>query len=406
MSSLKSILIKSILPGILTSILTLNFSCSGDVKEGQFTINISEQEPFENLSEIFESLRYIPLETKVECQIREVLKLHYDGKRIYILNNVHPERTLLTFDSNGAFLFKAGNTEGPGKITRCNDFWVDDTTGNIDLLDRYQKKIVRFDKAGNYLTALPTRNAFDQFRPLPDGNYIFFSGSEFVSGGNDKVIHLTSPDFQIMKSFISLSGSYNLPEYSETNFSNNNQYPIFFKQHFSNIIYKISKDGLFPLVDIDFGNDWIGNSMLEKIASADDMGKKMNFINSHDHIDNIEFFDKAGNCFFFTYYHKANLYWNLYNPVASSLKSTERKYEQVKTNDIDGGIFPFSPVSVYEDEIIFLLEPDDLLEKLQQLPPVREGESKQTKSSAFLNMLERIKPHDNPILVFAKVKCH
>ena len=377
------------------------WSCRDETINTELHITMNQAKKVEKPSDIVQSLRYLPLDTKPEYLISEVLKLHCQGDRIYILNNVHPERTLIAFDDKGNYLFKAGNTEGPGKVMRCNDFLVDGNSGNIELIDGYQKKIVRFDGAGNYLTSIPTHNPFDQIRKLPSGGYVCYSGDEYVEGGNEQLIHLTSDNFKIEDSYIPAADFSDYPSYSKAYFSNNLQYPIYFWQHFSSIVWKIEGRSVKSSVKIDFGENWIDKTSLSKIANMESMGEQVNFLNGLSHVKGISYFDIVDGCQFFTYYQKGKLHWNLYNPQSKDLKSISLTYDQPIANGIDGGMMPFAPLTVLGDELVFLMEPKQLLDFVNK----QSAEQEQLQSPALRDLLKRIQPNDNAIVVFVKLRC-
>jgi hypothetical protein len=376
------------------------WSCTDEPKISTIPIISDQAKRVDATSGILQSLRYLPLETKSDCLISEVLKLHCQGDKIYVLNNIHPERTLLVFNVEGNFIFKVGNTEGPGKVLRCNDFSVDEATGNIDLLDSYQKKLIRFDGAGKYLTTLTTRHPFDQMRKLPSGGYICYSGDEAIEGGNGDLIHLTGNDFKIEASFISPALS-NYPSSMGATFSNNQQYPVLYWQRFSKTVWQIAEKNVKPFTTIDFGDSWIDEATLAKMESIENPGEKVNFLNGSPFVNGISFFDIVGDCQFFTYYQKGKLYWNLFNPVSKNLKSISLKYDQPIANGIDGGMMPFAPLTVLGDELVFLMEPKQLFDFINQ----QSGGQQTPQSPAMNDLLKRIQPNDNAIVVFVKLKC-
>jgi 6-bladed beta-propeller len=378
------------------------FGCKNEPthKVSVSSITISQAKTLDAPSGIIQSIRYVPLETAPACLISEVLKLHLQHDRIYVLNNIHPDRSLIVFDNKGELQFKAGNTEGPGKVLRCNDFWVDDATGNIDLLDSYQKKLIRFGKNGNYIGTVSTQHGFEQIRKLPSGNYACYSGSEFIEGGNTKLIHLTNNDFDLKESFISAILP-NYPTSMAATFSNNNQYPIYYWQRFSNKVWQIDETGMKPFSVLDFGNNWIDEATLTKLASIENPGEMVSLLNGSPLVNGISSFNIVGDCQFFTYYQKGKLHWNLYNPQSKDLKSISLAYDQPIANGIDGGMVPFAPFTVFGDELVFLMEPKQLLDFVNK----QSSEQQTLQSPAMRDLLKSAQPNDNAIVVFVKLKC-
>lgn len=102
------------------------------------------------LSSIFEFEGWIKLEANKESMLTRVDKVEVTNDAIYILDG-GPHAKLCKFDKEGHYICNIGNRgAGRGEFTDCNDFTIDQKTGNILILNNGSKIIV-YDKMGKFL---------------------------------------------------------------------------------------------------------------------------------------------------------------------------------------------------------------------------------------------------------------
>lgn len=137
----------------ILSLFSILISCKEPaVPELQENTGIDIQWPSTNVMDaasIIDTILYIPIETHVDGLFGKVTKLMADDNKIYIFDR-NKANALLVFDITGKFLYKAGNKGGgPGEYSLLWNFTIDEHF--IYLLANSQKKIIIFDKEGNFI---------------------------------------------------------------------------------------------------------------------------------------------------------------------------------------------------------------------------------------------------------------
>jgi hypothetical protein len=162
--------------------MTLTLSCknrSADAENDIKTIDVAGgvgKGKVVQLSEIAESIEYIPLETNRNSMIDKVSwsSLVFENNKYYIRTRF--EESIFVFDSVGKFLFKFNRTgRGPEEYEYLAGFTVD-PDGNIII--RSVEKFVLYDKEGNFVRVLADKNTFpeitfDKCLPFGDDKYLF-----------------------------------------------------------------------------------------------------------------------------------------------------------------------------------------------------------------------------------------
>jgi hypothetical protein len=114
------------------------------------TISVTVNNP-EKLfySEMFDSLKYIALETSDDILISDISKMRYVNNRFFIFDK--RTQTVFLFDSAGKAIRKIHSVGlGPKEYFQLMDFDVDETTGRIFLFS-FMDKIQVYDFDGNFI---------------------------------------------------------------------------------------------------------------------------------------------------------------------------------------------------------------------------------------------------------------
>ncbi len=201
----------------------------------------------------FSKIEIIPLETSEKSLIKFVdERLYYNGK-FYILDG--SQRKILVFDRKGNFLYdinKHGN--GPGEYTELYGFYFNPFTGDLDLLSPMEG-ILRYDSLGeNFREKIPlplTVSAAHQFIALDKNTYLLFCESR---EGNKMVV------YNIIQDKI-VSELYNLPEFLFFKTFYHHSYSPFyvyedkvhFVQSYNGNVFTFENNTLVPKYHWDFG---------------------------------------------------------------------------------------------------------------------------------------------------------
>jgi len=122
------------------------------MKDGVLHLDLNEarKHPQEvKLSEICDSLIYIPLETKKKCLLgRNINRVEIDGDDVFI----HEGWKLLHFDISGKFVGQLGKTgRGPGEYV-CAGLFLDRDNKKVYAMANYRHRVFEFDYNGRLLS--------------------------------------------------------------------------------------------------------------------------------------------------------------------------------------------------------------------------------------------------------------
>ncbi len=232
---------------LITITITL-FSCENKYREKRqdtipvVKINVNEIESdfADNLSEVFEPIDIIPLETKQESFVGGASRIKFYGDNIYVFDK-DGAKGLLVFSKNGKFKYKIGNIgKGPGEYLYPKDF--DIYKDEIRILDL--NKIVVYDISGKFKKEFQLDFLADFFATVSD-NYDVYYGS----GREDRII-IANKNGKKLRSFYKYSprnrilGSLIVQRVDSTAFIN---IPI------CDTVFAFKNDSLFPFPELILG---------------------------------------------------------------------------------------------------------------------------------------------------------
>jgi len=152
-------------------LLVLSVGCSE--KNGLNSINYTSNDciviNYDNLkneghlsmSSVFQNVTPIILETREDVLIGEIDAIQVFDNQIFVLDK-NSAKSLFVFSKQGDFIRKIGSFgQGPGEYVSIADFTVNQSNGDIFILDDMRKSVLKFDKTGKYIrsTVLGPKNA-------------------------------------------------------------------------------------------------------------------------------------------------------------------------------------------------------------------------------------------------------
>jgi len=240
-------------------------------------------------SNLFKSVKIIPLETNVSCLIGMITKIEVIDDYILIMDNFIAN-SLYLFDREGRFIRKIGSMgQGPGEYVSISDFTIDRENKTVYLRDGRLGRIYQYDIAsGKYIQSImPTRNA-----DRPAIHHINHNGGNLYASA---IYYKHSPNNSLLFSIDQSSGKeknyfLNVMEYNKgySNLFGNNfiDRPFFsryngdiiFIQPLMNHIIEITKDGVFSLIEFK-GKNMLTTSEAKKLYelyNTKNVGKESN----------------------------------------------------------------------------------------------------------------------------------
>ena len=129
------------------------------------------------MSEWFQKIELIPLETIPESFIAENSKALFHGERYYIMDR--RQNALFVFDNEGKFIFNTKSLigTGPGEYNSILDFCINSTTNELEILDPSANRIKRYNLSGKYLNSFNLKGfiTFSKFSAISSDIYAFYS---------------------------------------------------------------------------------------------------------------------------------------------------------------------------------------------------------------------------------------
>ena len=146
------------------------------------------------IDSIFTDIKTIPLETKDECMIEEIVKAIFYDNKLFLQDNM---KRLLVFNTNGKFLYEIGKIgRGPGEFLDIRDFDID-KEGNIYI--HSYLKILKYKNDGTFLKRFSYRFApTDEFYCIPFQFAVKSNGNFYIWGGSSGIEYLPDKKFFAM----------------------------------------------------------------------------------------------------------------------------------------------------------------------------------------------------------------
>ena len=204
-------------------------------------------------SQLFDSVKYIPLEINDDCIIGIIDKIIYYDNRFYILDS--KQNILFVFSDTGEFIWKIDKRgNGPGEYLYIRDF--DLSNNHLYLLDP-RRNVLEYDLSGNYINNYSLNNIYgtsifvnNEFfyintcnNPSTEGNYHLLLmdnyGKTFKNG-----IPITQKN--LVGRCITFNNRNSFFRYQDR---------IRFYMPFSTKVFSIAGDSIYVQYDFDFKNN-------------------------------------------------------------------------------------------------------------------------------------------------------
>lgn len=154
----------------------LVISCNSGNKSIDFLqVDVKLEDNTIHLSDIFSSVEIVPLQTTDLSLITDGAQLKFSDQFIFIESN----KSIKLFDYEGNFvknIDRKGN--GAGEYLGISDFYVDDNSKKIEVLDKRQKKILQYNHNGDYLSEIPLNFWAVKFTRDTNKDLFVYSGNE------------------------------------------------------------------------------------------------------------------------------------------------------------------------------------------------------------------------------------
>lgn len=358
-------------------------------------INVEKISSFkkEKLSDIYEPLEMIPLETNENVVIQKVDKVEMVENKVYILDK-DGAKTLFEFTRKGKFRRKIGRIgKGPGEYISPLDFDVSKETIRILTYN----KMILYDTAGIYLRDEHLRFVARDFAAI-DENYDAYYGS-----AKENRIIIANKSGHRKNSYF----PYSVRNRIVTSFElQKNARGVIFNIPFCDTIY-LTDNSVKPYCYIDFGKYAFKYQDFLKVPAVQRMNVAQ-YVIDHNNIHVFRgYFSETKNTYITTFgFNKIH-----YCCLQSKKTGQNQFYELLnciddvwyaRTFTIPLKILEGDRVIIIQNNPVDIIEGRNYLENKEKLNTITDYEKE--RLNKLDKLCERINEFSNPVVIISKVK--
>jgi hypothetical protein len=367
---------------------------SGDDRQDAVRLHPQQVVNVVPASELFEVLRYVPLQTTSDNLIGGINKLEYKNGKYYLYDEV--TKSVSCYNRNGSFRFQISALgSGPGQYADVDAFMLSEHF--LYLADASKKKILQFDLSGRFVSEHRFPYYYTSAAYIGSDRFVFYSGyhSNTDAEGNvvrDNII-ITDAGFHPVSTSLPFSGSIQSTSILEKgrNFSLNGARVLFWYP-FSDVIYSVSTDGVQEKFFIDFGSQQ--QALREKMALAGSGARSSEIALDGGYCDILDALE-TGTHLYFIYKQGAYYHMVFFNKSNGSVRDLSQKIMPGKppipySNDLDG--VPYYPMlTSFGDTIVSYADAFQLIDSGDSFP-------------LLSSVVDSLDENDNPVLILLKLK--
>jgi outer membrane protein assembly factor BamB len=257
---------------IIVGCKTGNKQANNLFAENIIEINLSTNKNKVLYSELFDSLKYICLETTDDILIKEITRLKYVDEKIYILDK--RSQTVFCFDMGGKLCWKIHSLgQGPQEYTQLTDFDIDKENNKLYLFS-FRDKILVYDLSGNFIKEYNTELGGKSFAYNKGQIYIyadtFFNEADKSGENNYLFLFNENKDTLEGKFPFNIDKRYGSTiTYNSSNAFCHYEGEVRFFIPFSNNVYSIKGDSIYIKYHFDFGEYNLPDNYFDNYTTND-----------------------------------------------------------------------------------------------------------------------------------------
>jgi hypothetical protein len=350
------------------------------------------------MSDMVESIEYVPLETKDECLIRATHMPSVSKNYIALLatDNGHSEAFL--FKRNGSFVCKVGSKGGgPGEYSDARYVCLDEERNRVIVCDIM--RMLYYDLKGKFIKSVHVDLRNGWLLLYLNRHFVFGSPSR-LQGNRDHIYVVRDEQMNIINSGVKPLSEDAFKGASSRGFAwagvpvtghtyNNIGYVT--EAELNDTVYRVNSSSFnfMPAYTINFG----------KYTTPPDIKANprlfMQRMDDYAHLYQIFETDK----YIMLNYRYVNLYYVTYDKANRQLTYLDSKTGV--PNDLDGG-FDYWPTQQVNNEMYIMYDAPDFLEQYEKRKVIQpKSPAAANKLKALVNKLDE---EDYPVLVIMKVK--
>ena len=271
------------------------------------------------------------------------------NNRVYLMDDSYTH-TILAFDSNGNFLYKAGD-RGRARneyIDGPSDFFVDNKN-NLHVFDYRGQKIIVFDSEGKFMRTINTWEEHPWSIGLTENGQYLYS---FMENTSEAALAICNNDNKIQKKLIPFGKEYTYLPSRGCFFQNGNRLshiPIL-----SDSILVFNKDILEKIVRVDFKGKFIMDAIPDVVTDAG----KTDELATFNGIKNIQQYQETDSLIYLRY---------LYRNLERTLLIKKKSKEMLGGLSLFDGISPFSNYYLLDNKLVTFVS-DEIVDLIKDNP--------------------------------------
>jgi len=342
------------------------------------------------VSDYFDLVKIIPLETNTNCLIGTKHQLIHFENRLYILDK--GQGTLFVFDSDGRFIFKVGEKgDVPQDFMFIGNFFLDKAGRKIYLNDAGAKKIFQYSLDGHLEKTILMKKVAGLFGVTTQSNIAI----TYIN--TDYSINLVNRKGRNLRKFIPFDNKFHLaskicPFYQFDN-------SLYYWQDLNDTIYSIEGFDCNPAVIVDFGKYGLSR---EQYLNEIEYNEPGNLRPPPKFMYNINYYFEGEYFIFFKFLYDYKGISAYYQAIYEKETNQSIIFSPSVFNDyFNHEYFPkFYDIS--DNTFISCLSPISLINSEKQ-KNVGENNIKEIDDK-YLSMINKLDSRDNLVLIYYKLK--
>lgn len=329
-----------------------------------------------SVTDLWSKIEIIPLETRSDALVGSFgKKIRCQGGRIYFMDT--DQNAMFVFNDDGSFNYKISNIgSGPGEYSLIQDFELDPSTGNIELLNP-RGVILKYNQEGEYIERYlipPQIPAIHFFSNLSSYTTIFYSifEEEKLKIVDRRSGFLLNEEYSFDDFIVGtpVSSATITPFYKFKD-------TVKFFDVINRSLYRVDKDSLRLQMNLNFGKF---NVPLQSMPKDRDLKFYATYLLSSDFVYGFGNFIENDSLIVMRYLYKRS--WHTI--IIDKDTFDYRIYKRFKEGTVFPGIFDF-----FDNGMIAIIDPSQI--QFIVNPAMLDSTNQE--------IFENIKMDDNPVIV-------
>ncbi len=359
-------------------ILLLSFTCCKDKKTDSDTIIIDPKKAEAEVEDIIDGYYFVTLEAREENIIADIDKIEITDNRFDILDKKKEEINI--FDKQGFYISQiAKKGRGPEEYLDIADFTISDNF--IYILSRSGRNIIKYTQAGEFVKSYKLDDWYDFFYINGQDLYLYSNYS------NNKLYNIITAsinedEVSFLNEFLPFPRNQSF-SFQQSPFNKTGDNELLISQQYSYDIYNLNKENIFE----EYRFEFLTKDEIPQDFEKEDFLKLYLDFAHKSVVTRISHINKSNDFIYIIYTFE-------YLNHLTKVDKTRAKVETLKLEFND--IYPFvftSPLMFHNDYLVGYIHAVNALMFNE-------------KFESDKNTDGLLKPEDNPVLFFHKLKSY